>query len=344
MKKTLFFILLFFIIGKVNAIELTYSEWSEEYPEGINPILIESEDRYLWYKEEIYDEEYLIKEDIGDKQYDEKDYKYFESEYLREKPDEYSERIIEKVYRDIEYTENDINGVYIQKVENIEIYRVVINDINGNLIADSLTNIDENVIIKFNQKYNINDLIIKIYYKAHLRRFKILTVNLLSYDDAYIYFSNCSIVGEVDTSLNLSGTDFTPDLIQRFLFYKYKDKLYKTYRINKTITTEYYTSYEDYTKDEESLKTFYRYITNDYILVGPTGEIVTDESYCNKRLCRIIYVGKEEPIEEEPIEEVIENPVTGDNIYIYFILVIISITLIILSIIVVRKKHLVLSN
>ncbi len=344
MKKTLFFILLFFVIGKVNAIELTYSEWSEEYPEGINPILIESEDRYLWYKEEIYDEEYLIKEDIGDKQYDEKDYKYFESEYLREKPDEYSERIIEKVYRDIEYTENDINGVYIQKVENIEIYRVVINDINGNLIADSLTNIDENVIIKFNQKYNINDLIIKIYYKAHLRRFKILTVNLLSYDDAYIYFSNCSIVGEVDTSLNLSGTDFTPDLIQRFLFYKYKDKLYKTYRINKTITNEYYTSYEDYTKDVESLKTFYRYITNDYILVGPTGEIVTDESYCNKRLCRIIYVGKEEPIEEEPIEEVIENPVTGDNIYIYFILVIISITLIILSIIVVRKKHLVLSN
>ncbi len=344
MRKTLFFILLFFIIGKVNAIELTYSEWSEEYPEGINPILIESEDRYLWYKEEIYDEEYLIKEDIGDKQYDEKDYKYFESEYLREKPDEYSERIIEKVYRDIEYTENDINGVYIQKVENIEIYRVVINDINGNLIADSLTNIDENVIIKFNQKYNINDLIIKIYYKAHLRRFKILTVNLLSYDDAYIYFSNCSIVGEVDTSLNLSGTDFTPDLIQRFLFYKYKDKLYKTYRINKTITNEYYTSYEDYTKDVESLKTFYRYITNDYILVGPTGEIVTDESYCNKRLCRIIYVGKEEPIEEEPIEEVIENPVTGDNIYIYFILVIISITLIILSIIVVRKKHLVLSN
>ena len=322
MKKTLFFILLFFVIGKVNAIELTYSEWSEEYPEGINPILIESEDRYLWYKEEIYDEEYLIKE----------------------KPDEYSERIIEKVYRDIEYTENDINGVYIQKVENIEIYRVVINDINGNLIADSLTNIDENVIIKFNQKYNINDLIIKIYYKAHLRRFKILTVNLLSYDDAYIYFSNCSIVGEVDTSLNLSGTDFTPDLIQRFLFYKYKDKLYKTYRINKTITNEYYTSYEDYTKDVESLKTFYRYITNDYILVGPTGEIVTDESYCNKRLCRIIYVGKEEPIEEEPIEEVIENPVTGDNIYIYFILVIISITLIILSIIVVRKKHLVLSN
>lgn len=344
MKKTLFFILLFFVIGKVNAIELTYSEWSEEYPEGINPILIESEDRYLWYKEEIYDEEYLIKEDIGDKQYDEKDYKYFESEYLREKPDEYSERIIEKVYRDIEYTENDINGIYIQKVENIDIYRVVINDVNGNLIADSLTNIDENVIIKFNQKYNINDLIIKIYYKAHLRRFKILTVNLLSYDDAYIYFSNCSIVGEVDTSLNLSGTDFTPDLIQRFLFYKYKDKLYKTYRINKTITTEYYTSYEDYTKDEESLKTFYRYITNDYILVGPTGEIVTDESYCNKRLCRIIYVGKEEPIEEEPIEEVIENPVTGDNIYIYFILVIISITLIILSIIVVRKKHLVLSN
>ena len=344
MKKTLFFILLFFVIGKVNAIELTYSEWSEEYPEGINPILIEREDRYLWYKEEIYDEEYLIKEDIGDKQYDEKDYKYFESEYLREKPDEYSERIIEKVYRDIEYTENDINGVYIQKVENIEIYRVVINDINGNLIADSLTNIDENVIIKFNQKYNINDLIIKIYYKAHLRRFKILTVNLLSYDDAYIYFSNCSIVGEVDTSLNLSGTDFTPDLMQRFLFYKYKDKLYKTYRINKTITNEYYTSYEDYTKDVESLKTFYRYITNDYILVGPTGEIVTDESYCNKRLCRIIYVGKEEPIEEEPIEEVIENPVTGDNIYIYFILVIISITLIILSIIVVRKKHLVLSN
>lgn len=346
MRKTLFFILLFFIIGKVNAIELTYSEWSEEYPEGINPILIESEDRYLWYKDEIYDEEYLIKEDIRDKQYDEKDYKYFESELLRERPEEYSERTIETEYKDIEYTENDIYGIYIGKVTYIDIYRVVIKDIYGNLISDSLTNMDENITIKFNQNYNINDLVVTIYYQSNLRRYKILTINLLSLDEIFIYFSNLTIVGELDTSLTLRKDNFTPDLTHRFLFYKYKDKLYRTYRVNRTYTTDYYTSYEDYTRDEDSLKTFYRYITNDYILVGPSGEIVTDESYCHKRLCRIIYMGNEEPVEEEkPAEEVIENPLTGDNIYIYFILAIISIILIIiLSKNVIRKKYLVLSK
>ena len=54
MKKVLKFLLSliwFMLLVNVKAYELNYSDWSEEYPTSINQILIESEDRYLWYEE-----------------------------------------------------------------------------------------------------------------------------------------------------------------------------------------------------------------------------------------------------------------------------------------------------
>ena len=60
MKKILKAILFISIIlVKVKAYELTYSQWSTTYPEGYEEILIESEKRYLWYKETRINEEYL---------------------------------------------------------------------------------------------------------------------------------------------------------------------------------------------------------------------------------------------------------------------------------------------
>ena len=54
MKKIILFIisLIFFaFLDNVFAYQLEYSDWSEEYPYYVEEIYIQSEDRYLWYKD-----------------------------------------------------------------------------------------------------------------------------------------------------------------------------------------------------------------------------------------------------------------------------------------------------
>ena len=101
MNRILKVILLFvcFYCFNVYAYELNYSEWSLEYPTDVKEEFIYSEDRYLWYRENEVNIEYLIKEEIGNKQVD---YNTFinseESEPSLEQPIIYEDRIInEKV-------------------------------------------------------------------------------------------------------------------------------------------------------------------------------------------------------------------------------------------------------
>ena len=127
MKKVFLIVLIFFCINTVNAFELNYSEWSEEYPQGVDEFLIQSEERYLWYKDTIYDVEYLIKEHIGDKLYDENDIEYYESEELDYKPDEYSEREINSFVRQVIYTKGDIAGIMVNtESENMSISEITL--------------------------------------------------------------------------------------------------------------------------------------------------------------------------------------------------------------------------
>ena len=67
MKKIFFYVLMFVMMGHINAQGGLYSEWTEEYPIGIPKDVIQSETRYKWYKEDIIDIEYLKKEDIYNK-------------------------------------------------------------------------------------------------------------------------------------------------------------------------------------------------------------------------------------------------------------------------------------
>ena len=77
LKALFLFGIMYLLTANINAFELTYSEWSEIYPEGIDEMFIEEEDRYYWYKNNIVNVEYLKLEDIQDKQYDENDIKYY---------------------------------------------------------------------------------------------------------------------------------------------------------------------------------------------------------------------------------------------------------------------------
>lgn len=143
------------------------------------------------------------------------------------------------------------------------------------------------------------------------------------------------------------------------------------------ITEEYYSNYkEGYYKLENDHKTYYRYITNDAIVVDSQNNFVTDLGYCVKEKCYIIKLDKYRNIEEEPEvpeepevkeepevpkepespttpetpeepkepeEEIIYNPKTADNILYYDILLFLCLA----SIVIVMYKQkiiLVLSN
>src|SRR5574344_1381442 len=99
MKKSLVAILLLLIsINTGNA--YTYSSYSEEYPEGVNEILIEREVRYKWYKETITDIEYLPRSQFGNKEYDLNDFIYSnESEETMDKIESTEDRIVTQEYK-----------------------------------------------------------------------------------------------------------------------------------------------------------------------------------------------------------------------------------------------------
>ena len=67
MKKYLIFTITLFLFIRVQAVTEKYSEWSSEYPTEISKLLIRKEDRYLWYKDVITDEKYIMKELVKDK-------------------------------------------------------------------------------------------------------------------------------------------------------------------------------------------------------------------------------------------------------------------------------------
>ena len=101
-----------------------------------------------------------------------------------------------------------------------------------------------------------------------------------------------------------------------------------------------------YTRIEESKKTFYRYIKNDYVIVNADGEILEDESECGKSFCMIEYLKYEDddrPNEPTPNIIKITNPKTYDGVDKSILMSIISFSILIL-VLFKKKIFLVLSN
>lgn len=323
----------------INAFELTYSQWSETYPENIKEIFIESEDRFYWYKENIVDVEYLIKEDINNKLFDENDFKYYTSEELLERPVEYSERIINETNKMIEYTSSDIKGIYLTTNDSIQISEIDIRDNLGNRIMCNNENnklFDDDISIYyemynelycyFDEKLNINDFSTFLCMKSDSNNKVTFNFNLITENNDIIYYTNSSFLKSA-YYIEFGKNVLRPNLFHSKTYYTYTDKLYKTYNIEKEYINEYYSNLDGYIKDESSKKTFYRYITNDYIIVDENDNIVTNESHCNKEFCKIIYLNNNEQI---------DNPKTYDGINKLTILLISSI---IILIIIVKKCH-----
>ena len=100
-------------------------------------------------------------------------------------------------------------------------------------------------------------------------------------------------------------------------------------------TSELLPSMDGYTKIEESKKTFYRVNNGPIIIIDLNGNLLYEANSCIKRMCHYYHVNEYVPNSNEAM--VSDNPKTGDNIIIYLVLFI-------LSIIIMRKNNLVLSN
>ena len=340
MKKYLVFVILLFLFGKVYAVTENYSEWSSEYPEDVNELLIRKENRYLWYKEIINDVQYLTKEEAGDRIID------YSTETIREydesivKPEPSISRVIYGKNTNYTFKSNDIESLCIKANKDIYLYEleIYINgekynyETNGDNIKlndndyDNYIDSFNKLEIKFDKKYDINDIVIKLYYIDDID----ITVSFRCY--IYdIYFNDYKSNNESKDVLVISKDSLKSKLVQFIPVYSYHDTVYKTYRIEKEYTSEYYSELDGYIKDESTMKTFYRYITNKYIIVDGYGNAVKDMSYCAKNFCALELL-------DEPETKNEENPKTGDFIHYSFLILFISLIIISLLLYIFYKK------
>ncbi len=324
--KQFLLLITFFVFVKVDA--LSYSEWSDIHPEGINEILIESEIRYKWYIKKEVNVEYLIKEKIGEKYVDYDDFQYTSlSEESIVEPQRYSERIIYEDYREYKFNENDVTHILIGGIKSngyFKISEIVVTNKNNNEIINYSLDYDYNryfnykfindgnfdkyirvtspttISIELNAKYNLNDIEVNIYYKCDDDNTNSFIYTLASEKESVlygIYYRNYTVPKcIVDCKLTFNS-DFLDEKLDFLIpFYTFKDKVYKTYYLEKEYKEGYYKFLEGYTKDEDESKTFYRYITDRYIVVDADGNIVTDNDYCIKEVCLIMYIDEEKDV------------------------------------------------
>lgn len=334
MKKIFFCVLMFTIVLRVNASLDVYSSWSDVYPSGIPKSVIQSEERYKWYKEEIIDVEYLKKEDIYNKLVDYNDYKSYESEELFEEPIKINDRIIKSEIKTYNFKESPVDYIVLSNENTTgtlginEI--VVINYKKGEKLKISVDNnyslaIDDNketsVELKYKDKLYINlneeiepkDIRLYIYYNSSSNKNK-LTIEYNAHKEYSIYKKISDLYYCTLAELYLVGINDMSEIDKNYQvkIYKYIDKYYKTYKVKKTYKDEYYASLDGYVKDESTKKIFYRYLKYKKVYYTSKGRSENPEDCKGKSSCIIMLEEIEYP--EIPKEkEEIEVPKTLDN-------------------------------
>ncbi|MBR4178506.1 MAG: hypothetical protein IKR57_04075 [Bacilli bacterium] len=358
MKKILKFILslIFFVfMVRIRAYEIYYSEWSSEYPKGVGNKIIQSEDRYLCYREVITDEKYLVKEEIGDRQVDYNDYIFSERiDNGFEQPKKLKDRLIEVEPKNKYYNVDELYGIMIENLSNDSYVSeiVIIDKETGNKIElkdnneerlfdsdlNNYINLKNKTYINFKEYKKLDNLSIKIYCKSNTNSF--IEFSLVSSDGFQIYSGRYRFYND---TIEIKKEDLIESEFKTAENFFYTDKLYKTYLIEREETDEYLKECPGYIRIDESKKTFYRYIKNDYVIVSTSGSVVEDESYCIKNFCMIEYLEYKEEKEDKPKVVKLTNPKTYDGVEKYYILSIVSVILIILLLFH-KKIFLVLSN
>lgn len=333
MRKFLFVLISLFLFSRVYALELKYSEWSLEKNEDILENLIQSENRYKFYKNKEVNVEYLKYEDIKDKYYSLDDYKYtdYEESYDEVIASDHVE--VTTKSRTYVFTKEDINSFYLKvrgenKVYVSEIVFTYNNEYYSyesdyNYLNDADYNtyyeLDE-IFIDFKEKINSNNIKVTLYLKNDpcineiveasflaLSRFDVHTYAFRIKEETSIVYVPCDLGFR---------SSFDP------IIYRYRTKLYKTYDLEREYLDGYFTEMDGYIKDKNDYKTYYRYITNEFVILDGEGNLVLDEELCVKEACLLYYL-------DESKNEV--NPKTGNSKIIYLSIFVFVVLVLVLS-------------
>ena len=88
------------------------------------------------------------------------------------------------------------------------------------------------------------------------------------------------------------STKYPSGLSEIFIESEVRYKWYKFENGKINYINEYHTSYDGYEKDMSSARTYYRYITNDKVVVDYKNDLVKDETYCRQNYCYLKNAGE----------------------------------------------------
>ena len=147
------------------------------------------------------------------------------------------------------------------------------------------------------------------------------------------------------------STDYPSGLPEVFLESETRYHFYRVVNDQVEYDNGYYTDLPGYVRDDNSARTFYRYITNQKLLFNAYNELVTNTAYCQKSFCYVVdrpepmmlntdgKVNEEYDPEEAPIISVSAVPYTLDNITSYLIILSSSVLLLLVAFIIKRRKE-----
>ena len=132
-------------------------------------------------------------------------------------------------------------------------------------------------------------------------------------------------------------TDYPSNIPEVFIQSEDRYHFYKIVDGQVEYDNGYYTELDGYIKDEASARTYYRYITNPYLIFNANNEMVLNTSYCQKSFCYSVKNGtpimintlskfeNEYGDDDRPVVDQEIVPFTGDNVMYYIGLLSISV-------------------
>lgn len=283
------FLLILILIIPMNIYSLEFSEWSEEAPTKKN-IIVESEIRYKWYENIIVNEHFDLFKVNSNHIINLNEFKYTDySLFSIIKPEGKLYREIEEETRAITCESDKFNKIILKdftldtniseisiknKTTNEDILYSLSGDFEGlperiddsNFSKSSIDVTNESILIlSFDQEYYMNNINIFMYIidnDLNIDSFKMIFLKdrypisektLIVQTDPMICFADkCKMTINHDSSWSIQ-TEF----IEKY--YRYRDKLFKYYDIERKYLDGYYITLNGYIKDETQSKIFYRY-------------------------------------------------------------------------------------
>lgn len=305
MKKILFFIIIFLMFYiNINALE---DEWTDEIL--IDKKIIETELRYKFYKLNLAETKYELYDFDYKEEYDLNDYLYTDySEWSKEYP-------INKFYREIETKKEEIDStkfnsinifnfqgtntftikgiiVTIKSLDKIINYELLGNEYVESENLKKITNSISNPGINFNsnsilylnfpQYYDADDIRISVHYNSNSNLNKSFDV-IFNNDDYKISYKTINIEKHYlpVSLLDIYSNEFNiyEDLYE--IMYRYKDKLFNRKIYVKEYIDGYFKERENYNKDLNTVKVFYKYKEKDKCICNEP-EVIKEEILTEK--------------------------------------------------------------